>query len=956
MLKRPMARVLWGLLLAAIRSGHALMERNCHCGSLVCILLWATISANAQTESANPETGAPDAAATVEGTLADRSAAHASVRLERVSSNPLAEFDGYSGTVQLDGSFQFEDVAPGTYRLVAEAPGMLHGEYGSAGSGEKGAILDIKPGGHLRGLSISLFPDPPVICGRVLDANGSPLTNVTVEAYTVIQAGDGPFLSINEPSRLTSDSGNFSFPGLFSQGQFYLRVNGVWYPSTQGFSEARPLAPAPASRAGCTAEIRIPESRCVGDRVIGDIQTDLDRPLFEYEATLDEVRPSGVLFVSDKHPVYRAGSVEFTGVCAGRYQIVVRNSWLHGHPNYFASQVFEVHAQGVTTVPIIGIEQKDLRKSVSDSDSNQPLASIDGQLTLDGLDRNQACPSHVGQQISLMREGDLNALANSGVDASGHFRFDNLRAGIYRLSLGYSLHGAVYIERFSAGSRSADPRQLNVMARENLKVEAVLSNDPTRADGHISATAAFPLHLRPPGTHPAASLSGTLVGPDASSSTVHLSAIRFNSDRSLLYSATVAADGTFRFGAVDPGIYVLSSQNAGHTYTAWGAKGPGLEGKPVILMAGQRARGYTFSTSLPVVPDQLRYAKSWNVSGLVPKMPDHPSGTTLQVLLKSLAPESNAPAKRAELEEDGTFTFHGIRAGGYLLSLVVTDGGRVFCSGICYGETEHLFSSKQIMVVDQDLTDLRLEAQPPPVLNGELLIDGKAPGQEIKARWSSWIPSLSKVDNFERPMTAKLDDNGHFSFGALDAVSYNVYLNNFWPDYYVQSILLNGAPIVGTHLSLGFGQSAHLTIRISTDAASGILRSEPSKPPIDPFRDLCQGGFEIDSGMEWLMIPDALPDDNSGLVHARYVSSSESRAGGVPPGKYRVVAFSNFAMTSHRRGRPVPLYTNHDFLQRLGALGKPVVVTAGQQFDFTAPLVTEQIQEVLADMGLPKRN
>jgi hypothetical protein len=115
---------------------------------------------------------------------------------------------------------------------------------------------------------------------------------------------------------------------LLSQGQFYLRVNGVSYPSAQSVSEARPLATVSVSSAGCAAEIRMPRTRCEGNRVIGNIQTNLDRSLFEYEVTLDEVRPSGVLFVSDQHPLYRAGTAEFTGVCDGRYQIVVRNLWL----------------------------------------------------------------------------------------------------------------------------------------------------------------------------------------------------------------------------------------------------------------------------------------------------------------------------------------------------------------------------------------------------------------------------------------------------------------------------------------------------------------------------------------------------------------------------------------------------------------------------------------------------
>ena len=99
---------------------------------------------------------------------------------------------------------------------------------------------------------------------------------------------------------------------------------------------------------------------------------------------------------------------------------------------------------------------------------------------------------------------------------------------------------------------------------------------------------------------------------------------------------------------------------------------------------------------------------------------------------------------------------------------------------------------------------------------------------------------MSKVEHFERPDTAKLDDHRHFSLSILDADNYNFFLNNFWPDYYVQTVLLDGNPIVGSRISLHFGESAHLTVRVATHGASGTIRNRPSQPPVDPYRDLCQ--------------------------------------------------------------------------------------------------------------------
>jgi hypothetical protein len=77
----------------------------------------------------------------VEGVIFTKDIPGVSVHLARVNSNPLAAtFDGYTVMVQPDGTFRFEDVAPGAYRLTAEAPVMLHGEFGAKATGEPGTV------------------------------------------------------------------------------------------------------------------------------------------------------------------------------------------------------------------------------------------------------------------------------------------------------------------------------------------------------------------------------------------------------------------------------------------------------------------------------------------------------------------------------------------------------------------------------------------------------------------------------------------------------------------------------------------------------------------------------------------------------------------------------------------------------------------------------------------------
>ena len=62
--------------------------------------------------------GKPTATATAEGAVTTKGLPDISVRLEKESTDPLSNFDGYLATVEGDGRFRFEDVAPGDYRLL----------------------------------------------------------------------------------------------------------------------------------------------------------------------------------------------------------------------------------------------------------------------------------------------------------------------------------------------------------------------------------------------------------------------------------------------------------------------------------------------------------------------------------------------------------------------------------------------------------------------------------------------------------------------------------------------------------------------------------------------------------------------------------------------------------------------------------------------------------------------
>jgi hypothetical protein len=995
--------------------------------------------------------------ATVEGNIVNKSVSDVTVRLEAVRSSPLGASDGYTGTVAADGSFRFDDVAPGNYRLVAETPFFLRAQVGSHTPEKPGTVLQIKPGEHLKGLALSLVPDPPALCGRVTDADGRPL-QLTVEAFGLLETGDGLRASPQQPTKLTDLDGRFLFPNLWPQGRYFLRANGVWYPSSESFSGARIIEPSPASRSGCAADIRIPRRRCHGNRIHGTIQGTLTHSVFQYDVSLFATNPSGALFLADSHPLYQADILDFEEVCAGGYVIIVEDHW-GGNWESFASPVFEMKEANITVALLQATQPQIQKLGVTENDTSAP-ASVNGELRLDGLNWEQACPTHVGQQLGLLREGDRNSIF-AALDKEGRFTFENLKPGAYTLNPGSFLHGMVYLKSFLVDGKPAKNRQFSLLPGQSAKVEITMSSDPADAEGHLPATESAP-HYLPRGTHPAATLSGKVIGLVAGTAQVKLRAIRFNSGRSLVYETTTAADGLFRFNAVDPGIYVLSTSATDDQYSAYGAKAPSSEGMPITLAAGQHRDGMTLRSyrkstlcgrvldaqgkpqsgwqvwaqgrpdpfkggspeslkknaatdehgyfRIPYVGpnsvllwaqqgDQITYYPSYITFGdpqgrepgwidLGPtdsdcsyeiRLVDRQTGTrqstyhvrgTVQGPLDStlgdrfyvkLTPENPRlmPAVSAQrIEGDGSFDVSNVWPGGYTLSVTSTYAkfeGPMMCSGRigspCYSHLEHVVATLAISVGTADLNDVRPTLQPLAYLTGQILLDGNAPEAERLKKWS-WVPSLAKEFRNQAPATASLSLDGHFSMDSLDEGDYNFFINNFWPEYYIQSILVDGKVFEGKRFHLGFGQSAHVIVNLASDGASGVLRNAPGDPPMDPYRDLCQ--YFREPSTRTVLIPDPLPAGDPGVLEGSYSSDGEEHLAGVPPGRYRMVAFENFKFSNEFDLRHSPgLFHNREFLEKLGQLGQAMEITPKQQFRWTGPVVTEGIQRLLAEIGEP---
>lgn len=145
---------------------------------------------------------------------------HATVALERQQSGEVA------GTVSAgdDGSFAFEAVPTGKFRLVGFAPGYVTSAYQE----HEGFSTAIVTGAGIPtdNLQLELLPEAG-ISGRLTDENGEPLANGNIMLYREAASGTERIRRIQV--KRTNDTGEYEFDNL-SPGRYFLSANASpWY-------------------------------------------------------------------------------------------------------------------------------------------------------------------------------------------------------------------------------------------------------------------------------------------------------------------------------------------------------------------------------------------------------------------------------------------------------------------------------------------------------------------------------------------------------------------------------------------------------------------------------------------------------------------------------------------------------------------------------------------------------
>jgi protocatechuate 3,4-dioxygenase beta subunit len=168
---------------------------------------------------------------------------------------------------------------------------------------------------------------------------------------------------------------------------------------------------------------------------------------------------------------------------------------------------------------------------------------------------------------------------------------------------------------------------------------------------------------RPAAAIGTASVAGIVVLDGANAQPVRRATVTLSGAGALNRSAVTDDEGRFVIGGLPAGTYGLRAEKPAHLTTAYGAKGPGRAGTPIVLQAGQQ------------LPDlQLRIARGAAITGTVRDQTGEPVRNAQVFLTRPEDARTSAQVVSGGVEsiltdDTGTYRFWGLAPGTYLVGV-----------------------------------------------------------------------------------------------------------------------------------------------------------------------------------------------------------------------------------------------------------------------------------------------
>lgn len=478
-----------------------------------------------------------------------------------------------------EGNFEFPNLAPSSYSISASIPGYV-APMPESSDGEEENLNNLYRLGEFANITLV---KGGVITGKVRNANGEPLTGVSVSAIRIGNAnGEADELSAARSfgrNWRTDDRGVYRIYGLIP-GSYIVQAG-------QMGDQGRALSPfsqdAPTYYPSSARDAAIPLAVRPGDELTGvDIRYRADKG--------HSVGGKAVIAATANKANTQSSNNDFGGMeirlsLAGTDSVVATTfqsdrSQTRGFAFYnIPDGEYELSARrggGATESDLVS-EPRHVSVRGADVSGVQlgltPLALLSGKITVERAAANSAaaCPSprrsfteeillsahHTDAANDNRKSAPLRPIAPS---PAGDFLFRNLEAGRWRLSV--SLPDETWYVRSIQTGNPATPTAATATRKTAPAVTAAAAN--LGRNGALLKSGEKLTNVTVTIAEGAAGLKGRLSEPGKGKMQIHLiPAEKENADDVLRYAQTnTTGEGTFQFKNIAPGKYLLLAKPA----------------------------------------------------------------------------------------------------------------------------------------------------------------------------------------------------------------------------------------------------------------------------------------------------------------------------------------------------------------------------------------------------------
>lgn len=473
---------------------------------------------------------------------------------------PGSNAQGFTATSQSDGTFRFEGLEPGEYRLSGERSGYVNTFYGSKGGLGSGTTLVFQAAQHMADITLALIPQA-VVSGKVLDDEGDPVGQINVQllSRSWMRGKERYFPAGGQGN--ANDQGEFRISNV-SPGKYYLvakkngqMMAGAEEAATPGKPDIRPVTtyyPAALDRQGA-APIEVK----AGQELTGmDIRMRTS-PTFHVRGKITGSLPeSGLehtnLYISQEDDsmgfsfgpssnIAKDGSFNLPGVAPGSYVLMVVSM----------SGTFRMLARQ----PVV-VENADVKDVVV---SLVPQPTIKGQIRVEGKPpANAPAPNLQSVQVALLGQDMVMFGGFGSPKADGTFSLENQSPGKYSLMVTRPPEGT-YLKSARFGQQDVLGKEIDLTSGAGGELDLVFSYGV----GEVSGT------LQLPEPDPAAGPADPTAKKTAAAPTAMLILVPEppRPDGSGPEYATPDQNGAFVFKSVSPGRYHAYALETGNSLT-----------------------------------------------------------------------------------------------------------------------------------------------------------------------------------------------------------------------------------------------------------------------------------------------------------------------------------------------------------------------------------------------------